>query len=171
MAAVAGLLFLFTALFAPRRGVLIRIVRNQSLSFGILGEDLLAYLFRREERAVQEKLAAAAVTRTEIQSTLLSGPWTTSLVLRWNHLFGNIRSTDGHYELTDSGRLRARELIRSHRLWENYLVVQAGLPEDRIHIKAEQLEHFTSRSVREELEKETAFPQADPHGRPIPPEE
>lgn len=165
MAAMAGFLFLLVALFAPQRGAVTRIIRQQSLAFGILGEDLLAYLFRRAERS-----ESAAITRSEIQKALLAGPLMSALTLQWNCWRGRIRLGDRGYQLTPLGRIRAQSLVRSHRLWERYLLEHAGLASDRLHGPAEQLEHFTDRNVRKELEQATDCPGIDPHGRPIPAE-
>jgi len=52
-------------------------------------------------------------------------------------------------------------VIRRHRLWERYLVDEAGLAPDHVHPTAEQLEHLG-------LTPEIASPR-DPHGREIPP--
>ena len=76
----------------------------------------------------------------------------------------------GTLELTPSGLDRGRELVRSHRLWEQYLVVETGTPTDRIHGHAEQWEHFTDRPLRDELDRATDTPHLDPHGSPIPDE-
>jgi manganese/zinc/iron transport system permease protein len=74
------------------------------------------------------------------------------------------------YSLTDSGRLLGAELVRSHRLWENYLVVEAGVPLDRIHDQAEKLEHFTGRDLRQRLNDAAPDLELDPHGSVIPQE-
>jgi manganese/zinc/iron transport system permease protein len=72
--------------------------------------------------------------------------------------------------LTDSGHLRAEQLVRSHRLWEQFLTEEPGLAADRIHPHAEQFEHFTDRRLRDALDQETGGPTQDPHGSRIPPE-
>ncbi len=64
----------------------------------------------------------------------------------------------------------AKVLVRSHRLWERYLATTAGMGENLIHDRAEQLEHFTDRQMRGQLDEEMASPRLDPHGSPIPPE-
>jgi manganese/zinc/iron transport system permease protein len=76
----------------------------------------------------------------------------------------------GGYALTPLGRQRARTLVRSHRLWEQYLVTTGGVAEDRLHENAERLEHFTDEELRHRLVDATANPSVDPHGTPIPPE-
>jgi manganese/zinc/iron transport system permease protein len=165
MAAMSGFLFLLTLVFAPKEGLLAKTVRHQRLAWSIFGDDLLAYLYRKEERGLNTSTA-----RKEIQESLLSGAWSTWWIVFWYEIRGRIVETGGSIELTKEGRQRALKLVRSHRLWEQYLVEQAGLPSDRIHGQAERLEHYTDHSVRAELERETEYPNIDPHGSPIPTE-
>ncbi len=165
MASMSGILFMLTLAFAPKDGLLSKTIRHQHLSWSIFGDDLLAYLYRKEERKL-----SGATKRQEIQEALLSGPWVTWLIVLWYEWRGRIAEVGDSIFLTEDGRQRAIALVRSHRLWEQYLVEQAGLPSDRIHGQAERLEHYTDRNVRAELERETEYPHTDPHGSPIPSE-
>ncbi len=166
MAVAAGAIYLLAALLAPRHGVCVRMVRHRVLAWGILVQDVLALLYRIEERGEETK-----PSQSNLQDILLSGTGSTWAVLSFYRLRGCIRSIKDGYRLTDRGKEKAVELVRSHRLWEQYLVSQAGVPAERIHDEAERLEHFTDRELRERLDEETATPQIDPHGRPIPPED
>jgi manganese/zinc/iron transport system permease protein len=165
IAATSGILFLLAALFAPRHGAVVKLLRQWILSGRILSEDITALLYRIEERS-----ARAMPTRQTLQETLMSGFVSTKcalLALAWR---GLIRQEGGHYQLTELGRHRSRDLVRSHRLWEEYLVREAGIPTDRIHGTAERLEHFTTQKLRQRLDEATSTPDTDPHGSPIPPE-
>jgi Mn-dependent DtxR family transcriptional regulator len=75
--------------------------------------------------------------------------------------------------LTDAGRDAARALVRTHRLWELYLVEHLGHRADHVHRTAMDLEHHTGPEARAALEATAeggeARPGVDPHGRPIPP--
>ena len=68
--------------------------------------------------------------------------------------------------LTDKGRHRAIELIRAHRLWESYLVDEAGVDTDAIHDEAERLEH--AHILADEVDRTLGHPARDPHGTIIP---
>ena len=80
---------------------------------------------------------------------------------------GEVREADGRITLTEAGRDRARGLVRSHRLWEAYLVRVLGLRPDHVHATAMHLEHVTDERMRECLAK-SASDGTDPHGKPIP---
>jgi len=51
-------------------------------------------------------------------------------------------------------------LVRKHRLWEHYLVEEAGIAQDHVHTTAEQLEHVETAPPH--------GPEMDPRGRSIP---
>lgn len=165
MALTAGLIFLLASLFAPRNGVLARIVRRQKLSLRILSEDLIALLYR-----LDEKHAGCSTTLEQLRSKLFSGALSSWLLMRRHVYKGRVNRTMSGFQLTDQGRRLGAELVRSHRLWEQYLVTEGGVSVDRIHGQAEKLEHFTGRDLRDRLQQETSAPSTDPHGRPIPPE-
>jgi manganese/zinc/iron transport system permease protein len=83
---------------------------------------------------------------------------------------GWIELVGSDVQLSASGLAMAQNVVRSHRLWEQYLAAEAGLPERLLHGGAERLEHFTDRDLRERLHAETNAPTTDPHGKTIPPE-
>lgn len=165
MALVAGLLFTAAALFSPGQGLVVRSIRHQLLSLRILSEDLIALLYRMEERRTNLSPSLA-----DLCDVLLSGRQVTSLLMKVHRWRGLVEWHSPGFGLTSSGRKLATGLVRSHRLWEQYLVTEAGVAVSRIHDQAERLEHFTGRDLRERLDQETSAPQVDPHGSPIPSE-
>jgi manganese/zinc/iron transport system permease protein len=166
MATMAGVLFLVAALFAPRYGVVAAFARRVMLSFRILAEDVVGLLYRTEERSH----AGVTLNHDSIRQTLICKPRSMSIVLALLRRRGDLVVGATGYGLTEQGRNRARALVRSHRLWEQYLVSAVGVPENRLHSNAEQLEHYTDNSLRIQLDRETAHPTVDPHGAPIPTE-
>ena len=71
-------------------------------------------------------------------------------------------------KITASGKQRALQIIRKHRLWETFLVEKLGFAWDEVHAVAEQLEHIQSPRLINKLDEFLGFPKADPHGDPIP---
>jgi DtxR family Mn-dependent transcriptional regulator len=71
-------------------------------------------------------------------------------------------------KLTHEGRKVAILIIRKHRLWEYFLVEKLGFGWEEVHEIAEELEHISSKKLIDKLEEYLNFPQADPHGDPIP---
>lgn len=70
--------------------------------------------------------------------------------------------------LTESGETYARLIVRRHRLWEMFLYQIVGLPWDKVHEEANNLEHSSSDILINRLEEILDFPEYDPHGDPIP---
>src|SRR5215813_9338083 len=71
-------------------------------------------------------------------------------------------------ELTATGRRAAVEMIRHHRLIEQYLAERLGVAIDEVHQEAEQLEHALSEELEARIDRDLGFPTHDPHGDPIP---
>lgn len=165
MAVVAGLMLFGCVIFSPRHGIATRYVRQRLLAWRILADDVVALLFRWEENQ-----AGSTPSVAEIRRLLFCGKWSLALVARQLVRSGYVALEDQQLALTASGRKRAQNLVRSHRLWESYLQDQAGVAVDRVHGPAEKLEHFTDSQLRDQLGKETDAAETDPHGRPIPDE-
>lgn len=163
MAVAAGVLLTFATLLGPRHGILVKLVRRQLLGLRILADDVVALLYRIGE---QEQVAAARVG--ELQKSLLCSDWSLHGVLAWLNRRGAIERDADTVLLTEQGRQRAQHLVRSHRLWEQYLQDYVGMDASRVHPQAEKLEHFTDPRLQKRLDSETDAPQTDPHGRPIP---
>ncbi|MFB0536321.1 MAG: metal-dependent transcriptional regulator [Anaerolineae bacterium] len=69
--------------------------------------------------------------------------------------------------LTAEGQTQALCVIRRHRLWERFLADVLGIPWDRVHEEACQLEHATSSLVEEKLAQFLDEPDTCPHGYPV----
>ncbi len=165
MAFAAGGFFLLAALFAPRYGWVARTLRQHQWAWRVLAEDVIAVMYRWDERE-----PGGAVRRSRLQKQLVTGSFALRVVLIWQRLRGRMRLEAGGYCLTERGIRYGRGLVRSHRLWEQYLVSAAGVPLERLHEEAERLEHFTGEALRQRLVQATNAPRRDPHGTPIPPE-
>jgi DtxR family Mn-dependent transcriptional regulator len=70
--------------------------------------------------------------------------------------------------LTPKGERVALEVIRHHRLLEQYLSQTLGLPIDALHDEADRLEHALSEELEAHIDRQLGFPTHDPHGDPIP---
>ena len=165
MAVVVGLFYLAAVLFSPRYGLLSTLLRNLQVSLRIVREDLLAMLYRLEELQVARRLGTREAVRAVGAGALADfGLW--SLVRR-----GEIERSASGLRLTDAGRRRAVQLVRSHRLWEAYLVEHLGLPADHVHNPAARIEHFIDGRLQEQIVADLSDSRLDPHGRGIPTED
>ena len=72
------------------------------------------------------------------------------------------------FRLNAVGKKIALNIVRRHRLWEFFLVTKLGFEWDKVHEIAEELEHVSSIELIKKLDAFLNYPQADPHGDPIP---
>ncbi len=81
---------------------------------------------------------------------------------------GWVRFEGGLPVLTPSGEVRARAVVRGHRLAERLLVDVLGVPPAEAEKTACLMEHILSPAVNEALCGFLGHPPTCPHGRPIP---
>lgn len=70
--------------------------------------------------------------------------------------------------LTESGLKIALNMIRKHRILEQYLVERLGYSWDEVDEEAEVLEHSISNKLADRMWEDLGRPTHDPHGSPIP---
>lgn len=163
-ALTCGLMFVTALLGSPQRGVLFSAARHWSLSFRIACEDLLGLLYRSQE-------AQRAVSSGDLQ--LFDHPRLLSPLIRKLAIWrlrrrGDIALTASGYVLTEAGTAKAELVVKSHRLWENYMSQHFSLANDHLHQTAARVEHFINEDLVKQLESELDRTDADPHGRQIP---
>ena len=164
MAFMAGVLFCGVLLFAPRYGLISRLLHQYMLGLKIVRDDILGFLYRYQEIASPD---AKPVQTSQVREALKTG-FSVDVSL-WVLARKNIvkRAAD-RLILTQAGLDIGRNLVRSHRLWETYLCDKMGYCGAAIHRSAHELEHFTDRNMQTELGQTTGNPIFDPHQRRIP---
>ena len=165
--------FLLALVASPRHGVARAWLDRLRLSLRIAREDLLGGLYRREEAiaagaAVARGPAGVEVARTRPHDEARQPGWFQWLARRSLIHQRLIQAGPAGDALTESGAVAARNLVRSHRLWELYMARHFALPHDHLHATAEQVEHFLGPELQAELAAELDQPTTDPHGKSIP---
>jgi len=159
MVLVATMIFVLSMLLSPSHGYVFEKLRKYRLRRHIDGEDVLKAIYKVEltgENATGERIGKQAGLPLDYLTKLYGDLLREKLI----SLENNITS------LTNAGRKRALEMVRSHRLWESYLVDRANLDPDKIHIHAEKLEH--AHELADEIDRSLGHPKQDPHGSEIP---
>ncbi|MEM7680492.1 MAG: metal ABC transporter permease [Planctomycetota bacterium] len=146
MTVAAGALLTLVVFVSPSHGVLARALRRRKLSHATQIDNLLAALLRAREAAHPSAQATPPHHAPAVRMAMRSGL---------------VREAPAGPDLTDAGLIRAQQVVRRHRLWESYLVEDAGLRPDHVHAVAEQLEHVPVTPTKKH--------RLDPHGRPIDP--
>ena len=71
-------------------------------------------------------------------------------------------------KLTRKGKRLALDIVRRHRLAEQFLVKKLGISWEESHREAHQFEHGISKLTGEQMDKALGRPKTCPHGNPIP---
>ncbi|HQH28572.1 MAG TPA: metal ABC transporter permease, partial [Oligoflexia bacterium] len=143
MISLAGLTLGAVILIAPRHGIISRRLRQVFLALRIAEEDILGYLYRKQEHGEQR------VGIAEIGCAVGGSAYCCRLAISLLSAGGKILLRSGTAALTDRGRNAAAAIIRNHRLWEEYLVEDAGLQLREVHTIADQLEHLPATGLEE----------------------
>jgi manganese/zinc/iron transport system permease protein len=151
MSVVAGGLFVCAMIISPKHGLVSRMIRRRKLALQVAIDDVLAALYRAEE-------SGPLVTAASLKHLLAGRAVDSALAAVIRN--GMVERNQTSLQLTKSGKVSAAELVRKHRLWEHYLVENAGLAPDHVHETAEQLEHLKTQPP--------LGPAKDPHGKSIP---
>lgn len=167
MAAAAGFLFVTAMLLGPKYGLVSRVWHRLRLRVRIACEDVLARLYRLEESPNSATIPATA-DRAAVLRAITSASWLSRLATWSLTRRGWLVGIGENLRLTELGRESARQLVRSHRLWESFLAKHFVLGESRFHESAEQVEHFLDGDLIAELDQDLDRPGVDPHGRAIP---
>lgn len=109
-------------------------------------------------KQISQAMSVSAASVTEMNSRLVADGYLTSIPYKG-------------VQLTDQGRLTARQLLRKHRIWEVFLQEKLGYEWHEVHEEAERLEHFASDRLVDRLDAFLGYPSQDPHGSPIPKED
>lgn len=152
MTVVAGILIVGAVVFSPSHGLVANAVRRRQLRRESAVDDLLATLYRFRE---------AGQNATPLPQLTQRSNFDVGQAARIATRRALVEPADGSLRLTGDGLERATALLRKHRLWEDYLVTDAGLQPDHVHPTAERLEHLKIEPARNAT--------TDPHGKPIPP--
>lgn len=161
---VASTICLFALLFAPERGLLVRLWRVAYFRYVCICENILKAMWRIGPQATIHLNQIAKYQAT-------SKFYLKFLLWRMQHNGWIERETDHVYHLTVDGQHRAAKIVRLHRLWEVYLASYLGVPGERVHRNAEEMEHIITPELEQELTLLLKDPKQDPHHQPIPPKE
>ena len=145
---VAGVFFCVSMIFGKARGLLRRWLHMNRLRWKTAGQHVIRTLYEWEEqRGTAMPLADLQVSRSWSRGFL-------KRVLRRVQRDGWIRPmTDGVLRLTEDGKRRAAEIVRNHRLWEEYLIQYAEVAPHHVDRNADQIEHVLGEALVAHLEE------------------
>jgi manganese/zinc/iron transport system permease protein len=151
--------------FAPRRGVISRVIRQSAIrktindenvlkAFYQLGEEHKDFMTQRHPEEILRKRKMAPARLHKIMQRLKAE--------------GYLKHAENSWELTEEGRMKAQRVVKIHRLWELYLTTKLHIAPDHVHDDADTIEHLLTPELEAELEKVLEYPKVDPHKSEIP---
>ncbi|TVR93931.1 MAG: iron ABC transporter, partial [Spirochaetaceae bacterium] len=177
MTVVLGLFFTVALLAAPENGVISQAATLMRQRVVVARQDILGLLVRNAEVQIAEKGALHAAEQAGLNlqqlrsvpgSPFLASSGMLRLALATLKLSGCVRRTGTRFFLTAKGMKQARELLRSHRLWERFFHDEANVLLNELHPAADYLEHYTDGELREALADMYTGEGRDPRGNKIP---
>jgi manganese/zinc/iron transport system permease protein len=162
---VVSLIALFSFFFAPKKGILIRILKQRKIKRRLLEENLLKSFYKIGEFHDDFELASSQVEITEMRRFTPTQLRKGLVRLRRQ---GFINKIDKRWSLTNEGYQKGQRVVRLHRLWELYLTKYLRIAPDHVHEDAENIEHIITPELEKKLEALLEYPEYDPHQTEIP---
>lgn len=158
---VASAICIFSLLFSPERGLVLRLVRIARFRYKCMQENLLKEIWRYgigKNVSFEHMVEYQEVSRTYLRlivASLVNNGWLD-------------KTGPNTYRMTHDGEKWAAQIVRLHRLWEVYLADYLGVGAERVHRNAEEMEHIITPELERELTILLKDPQMDPHHQKIP---
>jgi manganese/zinc/iron transport system permease protein len=155
-----GVLFTFSLLFAPARGIAANVFRLARLRLKISRDHLLRGMYeiledrlkdeKREPPLLAEKEATIPIR--ELSTVWGLSRWTRTILIQILSFKGLLRQSGQTLKLSPQGMKEASLLTRNHRLWEEFLVTYTHLVASHVDRSADRVEHVLSSEMVLELE-------------------
>lgn len=161
LGSAVGVLMVVILLFWPGWGLLPRWWQLRRVSARVLQEDAIKHIQKMVlggRTATLQSMAGSLEVDRDRAYEVLEELERSGLVTRKGEIL----------TLTPDGSRMALNIIRAHRIWEQYLAERTGYHEAEWHAQADHYEHTLTPSEVDELAGKLGHPPLDPHGDPIP---
>ncbi len=165
MVMVLSIIALLSFFFAPRKGIVIKIIRRLKIQSQLLEENLLKAFYRIGENTGDY---FEGVSIKDIRLIRNFSPTQLSKGLKKLKHSGYIVADSQKWILTNEGFEKGKRTTRLHRLWELYLTKYLRIAPDHVHEDAETIEHVITPELEAQLEQLLGYPAEDPHASNIP---
>jgi manganese/zinc/iron transport system permease protein len=155
--------------FAPRSGIVAKLLQQRANRRRILEENLLKALYQLGE-ADGNPGAPRNLDEIFFQRQLVPARMAPALyrLRRKGLVTHTAKPAAKGWQLTPSGTARGKHIVKLHRLWEAYLASELRIAPDHVHEDAETIEHLLTPELEQQLEQLLNKPRQDPHHKPIP---
>lgn len=164
---ISCIVTILSLIFSFKTGWFFRFIRKQLFVWKRGQEDLLKVFWYLHEQGI------SWVTKSDIVGSArflecfgrTAFPYAKLLCLTTQKL---VEQKASSYRLTQKGYSQASRLIRSHRLWESYLVQKLDFHKENVHPFAEEMEHILTEEMNQTILNMLEDPYRDPHEKIIP---
>lgn len=168
VALTAAVCCIASLLVAPRRGIIAGLARRWNLERRVGLQHVLRALYEAREAATPDLRGAPVGIDELVAVRSWSRRHVCSLLRRAARRALVILSPDD-VSLTERGAAEAAAIVRTHRLWELYLIDQAGIAPDHVDRDADMLEHLLAPAVVRRLQERLALEGRAPEPVPASP--
>jgi len=148
MVLCASAIFIFSLLFGPAKGIVLRLKRQAGMRQRTLREHLLRGIYEHEESTGQ-----VGMTPEQLFPIRGWGRFHIRRAARDCEREGLVyMASNGRVTCTEEGRIESRRLARNHRLWELYMMEYADVAPSHVDRSADQIEHVLGTSLIARLE-------------------
>ncbi len=154
---VVSAVFVLSMLLGPARGVLARVLGHHRLSRSVDRQHLLRAIYERLEKGMEapDRGSVAPGVSVAFDQLLAARSWSAARLrrtLRRAERGGLVERGDRGFRLTAAGQVEAARMVRTHRLWELYLIRHADIAPSHVDRDADQIEHVLGSDLVAELE-------------------
>ncbi len=161
---MTSIIAVMSILFAPKKGLIPKIIIRKKYQNKMLRENILKELFHLEEKNPGKKSFTLSDIATEREMKTSNYIFGLRMLLRKDLV---VKINDLYY-LTEKGLDEGKRITRIHRLWEMYLTEKLNIASDHVHDDAEAIEHIITPEIEKRLIELLDKPEKDPHEKIIP---
>lgn len=165
MVIVLSVMALISFFFAPKKGILVRLLNRYKIQRQLLIENLLKTFYKIGETSDNYY---RPLNHNDLLNIRKFSNAQLSKGLRILKLNGYVYKEGNTWQLSNEGYRRGKRITRLHRLWELYLTKYLRIAPDHVHEDADTIEHFITPEMEVRLEKLLDYPTMDPHHSIIP---
>jgi manganese/zinc/iron transport system permease protein len=162
---VISIIAFISFFLAPKRGVLYRLMRQQTIRKTINDENVLKVIYHLGESS---KNFRQPWQLDEIIEKRHYDPTVLQKILKRLLREGYLENKGKQWNLTEEGKNKAQRVVKIHRLWELYLTTYMKIAPDHVHEDAETIEHLLTPELEAQLEEQLGYAKTDPHKSEIP---
>ncbi|MDN5204638.1 iron chelate uptake ABC transporter family permease subunit [Fulvivirgaceae bacterium BMA10] len=162
---IISIIALVSFFFAPKKGIVNRLIEKRRIQNQITEENILKLLFNIGE--ADEDYFKARTIKDIIQRRPFHVSVLKSGLSRLKNQ-GFLEKENGYWKFTEAGKTKGQRMVKLHRLWELYLTEYLKIAPDHVHEDAETIEHIITPELEKRLEEKLQYPKLDPHKSEIP---